>query len=888
MSDSEDDSGDEMYQIVEIEEVTSETLPANELSQFVPASTIPIIDSPAASTSFKPTPQVHHQKWSSPPTGTPSIPAEQEALLIKQLINGELSFGDYNMQIGQIVNDNINEPDEMDDEDDDEEADDPMSANQSSTNFETELLQSRRDAIRGNLKGRTVGKDGKVKKRCVLPVALQGLMGEANLCYARGKTDLAEKVCLEIIRQVPLAPEPFLTLAQIYESNPEKYMQFSLIAAHLNPGDVEQWMRIAQLSVEHGNIKQAINCYMKATKYNPRDNDLRLKRIKLLKQIGEEKLAFRVYCSMLAYIPNDEPEFILQTAKYIATQWLTEKQPERALDAMNVAYAKCGARFPSEDVNFYLEVLIDLKHYKRALDVLTEHAGIVKSVSDDEAAGSDWVTALHIPDTIILDFRTKLIVCLIRLRCFNLIPQLLENIFTHIEVESAGDCYLDIAEALMVEERFADALQLLEPLVKSKNFSMAAVWLRYADCNRAVGNIEQAIDSYRQVVVLAPMHFDARLTLSALLKGIGRTVDAMSALEQDMDNEMVDPYVMYERCYMLRENGQVHAFIENGFQLLSRHVMTLRNTDEMVIATTIVKFSSKAQLIRDCRLGNLEPVDDVEVAEFAKSDNSPTVNMEWTLFKDIVKAACDLHMFPMMQKITFTMMMYKPFLLHLRDLEFYAMLAALYNRCPQFAFRLSKDKLEKNLYTVKMWNLFNIVVQFTESTRYGRYLFRLFKRIDMSELPLLIMRANYFLMSGSLKYAFNDYTVLFKRNDDPLLPLMLSVTLSHMAQQKHIQKRENLMAQSLAFAAKYREGREAVAEPEVHYNLGRLYQTFGVMHLAVSHYMRVLSHDSELFTGVNERLLGLKQEAAYNLHLVYMESGNRCLARKVLADYIVI
>lgn len=863
---------------VEIEEIDCGSLAENELSQFIPAA---IHNQP--NTSSKPSNAQTPQKLSK--SSSSSIPAEQEAILIKKLINGEMSFVDYNMYIGKIVDDNISEPDELDE--DDPQPISHTAKENSSSNFETELMQSRRDAIRGNLKGRAVGKDGKVKRRCVLPVALQGLMGEANLCYARGKTELAEKVCLEIIRQVPLAPEPFLTLAQIYESNSEKYMQFSLIAAHLNPGDVDQWVRIAQLSLEHGNIKQAINCYMKATKYNPRDNELRLKRIKLLKQIGEERLAFRVYCSMLAYIPADTPDFLIATAKYITTQWLADKQSDKALDAMQLAYLKCGSKFPTEDVNFYLEVLMDTKIYKTALQVLIDHAGIIVSFSEEQTT-LEYVISIQIPDLIILDFRSKLIVCLIRLRCFSLIQQLLDNIFNHIDVESAGDCYLDIAEALMGEERYSDALRLLEPLVQSKHFSMAAVWLRFADCNRAIGNTEVAIESYRQVVKLAPLHYDARLTLSALLKGIGRTVDAIAALEQDMDNDMVDPYVLYERCYMLRESGQLQEFIENSLKLLSRHCIKLRNTDEMVIATTIVKYSSKAPLIRECRLCKLEPVDDVEDTEFAKSENEPTVNMEWVLYKDIVKTACDLQMFPMMQKITFTMMMSKRFLPFTREMEFLAVLASLYNRCPQFAFRLTKDMLEKNLYSVKMWNFFNIVVQFTESTRYGRYLFRLFKRNNLSELPLLIMRANYFLISGSLKYAVNDYTVLFKRNNEPLLPLMLSITLSHMAQQKHIQKRENLMTQSLVFASKYQECRELTALPEVHYNLGRVYQTFGIMHLAVPHYKKVLDHEEDFFSGANERLLGLKQEAAFNLHLIYKESGNICLANQILNDFVVI
>jgi general transcription factor 3C polypeptide 3 (transcription factor C subunit 4) len=43
----------------------------------------------------------------------------------------------------------------------------------------------------------------------------------------------------------------------------EKSLQFELIAAHLNPSDTEEWVRLAEMSLEQDNIKQAIFCYTK-------------------------------------------------------------------------------------------------------------------------------------------------------------------------------------------------------------------------------------------------------------------------------------------------------------------------------------------------------------------------------------------------------------------------------------------------------------------------------------------------------------------------------------------------------------------------------------------------------------------------------------------------
>lgn len=51
----------------------------------------------------------------------------------------------------------------------------------------------------------------------------------------------------------------------IYEDDEdvEKALQFGLIAAHLNPSDSEEWIRLAEMSLEQDNIRQAIVCYTK-------------------------------------------------------------------------------------------------------------------------------------------------------------------------------------------------------------------------------------------------------------------------------------------------------------------------------------------------------------------------------------------------------------------------------------------------------------------------------------------------------------------------------------------------------------------------------------------------------------------------------------------------
>lgn len=715
-------------------------------------------------------------------------------------------------------------------------------------------------------------------------------MGEANLRYARGENDLAEKICLEIIRQVPLASEPFLTLAQIHDSNPEKYLQFSLIAAHLNPADSEQWIRIAQFCIEQNDIKRAINCFTKAIKFNPKDIELRLKRIELLESIDEDKMAFRCWYSLVFIIPLEQGEFLLQTAKMVTERFIKAKQYNKALEVMLYSYRKVPGLFQNEDLNQLFELLILNNEFKQVVDILCLHTNLQVTYHTNNHP-TTIIDKVIIPKLMILDFRSKLIVSLIHLKAFHLIESLIENIFTHINVTDAGDCYLDVAEALMKTEQFSDAIRLLEPLLKSKNYCLAAVWLRHADCYRAIGDCDKAIISYSQVVAMAPQHFDARLTLAALLKQQGRDGEALRALEQNLESELIDPCVLYERCFMLKEVCDFDQYINVAMLLISRHCIRLRNSYEMFVVTHTSKWSNKLQLIRENRRARKEPIEDEEGPEFVRnSENQPSIEEEFNLLKSVLGILLKMDKVTLMQRFTFTALSSKRFGIHYtREMYFYALLSTIFNRDSNFGFVLIKDLIVKHLKNHRMWNLFNVIIQITDSNcRYSRFLNRLIDRSGnaIEEWPK-ILRANYWIVSGTYKYALNDYMRNFKTSPSSLVALLIGVTYMSIAQQKYTTKKHMLISQSISFLNEYAEIREPEAYNEIQYNLGRLHHQFGMCHIAVHYYKQVLKFTNKLIQE-HPTHLELRREAAYNLHLIYKKSGNFELARKMLNDFVVI
>jgi len=86
-------------------------------------------------------------------------------------------------------------------------------------------------------------------------VEIQGLMGEANLAYARGETNKAIDVCLEVIKYAPKACEPFQLLSLLYGEMGEndKALRVGLIAAQLNK-DPDEWIQLIQQAVMEGEI----------------------------------------------------------------------------------------------------------------------------------------------------------------------------------------------------------------------------------------------------------------------------------------------------------------------------------------------------------------------------------------------------------------------------------------------------------------------------------------------------------------------------------------------------------------------------------------------------------------------------------------------------------
>lgn len=280
-------------------------------------------------------------------------------------------------------------------------------------------------------------------------------------------------------------------------------------------------------------------------------------------------------------------------------------------------------------------------------------------------------------------------------------------------------------------------------------------------------------------------------------------------------------------------------------------------------------------------------MDDADGPEFTKSTEEPTLEEEWALFQEVVKTAYESSRFDVMEKITLAALTSKRFQCYIRDIEFMTLIASLSNRDTLVGYYIVKEFLMKNLQEARVWNLFNLMNNNSEEIRASRFLQRMLNRHGHELDPQTnILRANYWLASGTYKYALNDYMSLYTKTKSPVIAFLVGVTFLQLGSQK-FGHRPAYLKQGITFMDEYMKTREVEASHEVWYNMGRFYQQIGMHHISMNYYKKVLSFTNNIIEE-HADVVDLKRAAAYNLHLMYKEAKNYDMARYYLYNYVVV
>lgn len=784
---------------------------------------------------------------------------ELDKELTKKFLSGEMSFADYSNE--WYMNEDEENIDELMRRHDDEPA--------PSTSVDKGVPKRHRRVTR-------------------LTPALMGLMGEANLRFARGDIETAEKMCHEIIKQVPTASEPYQTLAQIYENDSTKHLQFSLLAAHLRPSDANEWLRLAALCKQSDEIKQEMICYNRAVRAQPQNLDIHLKRLEALSLLDKDTYVgitpVKCYHRIVQSLPSSEGQIIMKYAKMAAAIYHKSEEFEDAFQVMAIAYNKCHNLFTHEDLNMFFELLINQKQFQTCIEVFVSNCEVeieaeILTVKNDkeEIEEQTHYTKCSIPNNLPIDLKSKLLICFIHLGSMNLVKTLLDD-FIKNDVEKTGDLYMDIEEVLSSHGHYDLALYLLEPLTKNEKFDLGAVWLKHANCLCSLGRETEAIASYYKVLAHAPQHPEARKRIFAILERTGQINAALEVLNQN-PKYVVSAGLLYEQCFTLKKYNQIEKYLDVGEAFLSKTFAKYRHVEELNLAFRAKGGTELIQSFRTLRGENPYNEDDIHFDEDEDFKLSP--EEEWNFFTDVLFTACEHKNYILMQKLAFGAISSKNITSYRSEIEFFCLQSSLLNNDYVKAFKFIKEFTIK-MTTTRCWNLMNFVMNSLEENTHCKFLSRLFQRENYFVKHLFL--GNNFLNSGrylvALKY-FLEYHNQFK---EPVTALLIAITILTMASQRTVDKHHNLVLQGMAYLLTYKNLRKC--DQETYYNMGRAYQMLSINNLAIEYYERALK-SPDIAVCENHGIISLKKETAYNLYVLYKDHAPQ-IARRYMLKYIVI
>uniref|UniRef100_A0A3Q2TMP9 General transcription factor IIIC, polypeptide 3 n=1 Tax=Fundulus heteroclitus TaxID=8078 RepID=A0A3Q2TMP9_FUNHE len=706
-----------------------------------------------------------------------------------------------------------------------------------------------------------------------LPQALRGLMGEANIRYARGEKEDAILMCMEIIRQSPLAYEPFSTLAMIYEDNGDvdKALQFGLIAAHLNPSDCEEWIRLAELSLEQDNIRQAIICYSKAIKYDPTNVRYLWERSSLHMRLGEHKQCMDGYRKILSLLALEDGEHFMQLSKDMAKSYYESNDLPSALSVIEDGLARHPDLVSDDFTNMAAELYICSRRYEKALQV-----GACAAARSKE---EEWeILDVQVPDSVPVDLTMASL--------------------TEQSTEEIGDLYLDVAEAYLEQGRYTSALPLLSALAVSEKYDLAVVWLRHAECLKALGHMQEAAESYTKVVEMAPLHLEARLSLATLQQQLGRMDRALKALESMYDGETLaqdssaaqkELKLLLHRSTLLKTQGQMQDYLDAMITMISM-LLKVAMQRAMVCVRSVTLGGQKH--LRLVKVQDVQP--EIADHESAYMDNMCKTNVLskedwWELLLSCLQGLCEVKRYEEANLLVESAMEFYSFYDNKpkrKELEFIGLSSTVLNHDFYKAYNYIRLMIIENVDLPQYWNVFNQVTISSQHQRHHRFCLRqLLKHPDNH--ALCVLSGHNAMVSGSFKHALGQYAQALRTHpENPLHHLYVGLTYFHMAAQKYVAKRHALILQGFTFLWRYVELRGLCQESM--YNLGRALHQMGLTHLAIHYYQKALSTPAWKLEGIPDDQADLRREIAFNLSLIYQASGNTEVARQLIRTHCTV
>lgn len=698
-----------------------------------------------------------------------------------------------------------------------------------------------------------------------IPLALRGLIGQAKMFMLKRNYNMAIQICVNILKECPNASEPFFTLSDIYEQmgDLKKSLETAVIGNSLSSVTSEDWVLLGETCESNNMLPLTDFCLKKAIQKDKRNVDLHIKRASILEQLGTAKSAMYEYDRLLRKLRPDQKDSIITLSKLLVDNFVKDKNYDRASNILIYVFNLYPNDIRPEDFVICLNYLVKTKSYKKCLELLVEYYNIEFAADVNDESTITEIVECVVPDTIPMLIRVKLIEILVQLKAFTLLPSIYEPV---LNITKISQIHLDIANALFEANQHTHAILFFEQLIncENKTFDHYAIKLKYSECLKTLGYLEQAVDNYNKLLKIDQHQLTVKFDLYMSLKKLNRIEESLEVLLQNgLENK--DCRLLYEYALAILDKDEMfEECLKVANLMFSRHCIPICSLREVKSMIATQRIESR----RDALLAIKKELYDYQQENILTINPLPSPEDEWAIMYNVCLKCMEKKYYYDGLKILLSAMNSAVLASYNHQIMLNIIKFAYNVKAYKLGFMLSKSLLFKYPHAPQLANLFCFFLKKCAAKKQAKFIFRIAAKYP-DNIALNLLDTNVFNDAHNYQLLFSRYTELLNKLEDKSnLYFMLGVIILRLCTFKVGTDRHSLALQAIGFLMKYKEHRDVQYEQECYFNIARAYHQIGMASKAIHYYKLALE------TNPFHKDYCLKNVAAYNLHLIYMESGN--------------
>lgn len=838
-------------------------------------------------------------------------------------------------------------------------------------------------------------------------------LAQASECYINKQLDKAIELLGRAVQLDPKAYQAFKLLVTIYDElgDPDRALTANLAGAILNHRAKEDWLAAAERSHAIGGdrlLDQAIYCYSKVLQVDPSDESALTERAGLYMDKEIWKKAEVDLKRLLEFNPGDEA--VVRTLGYVYTRQGREADAIELYEGIlqerleHKSEMEALQPFTFTQLNYLLDMYVRTESWGKVLikgkavarwllgraeqTWWDEHALETDSEFDDRRKNFKRLTSTETePFRLPVEIRSHMCIARLKMGDANGLTEARHHMDVFLEEDSAvfADIFLTLGQAFLDAGLFAEALDLLTPLVRhdADVVSQTDLYLALAGALHHLGHYEDAEQAYLTVSNIDPNNVDAMLGLAESYHFQERYDECTSIVDEIRDLRAKQKREELARSGEVEESGDMEGVVfvarqrptstkpsvkekellerkateacKEKFAALDRQRAGLLQGNAvsvyewMTIASELVdSFSSvrqfypsdkrrafkgmtlskkrKDRMDVDHRIEMLTARLEEDVIDEDSENLTEFREIQFSVWFDMfMEYALALARYEDTPADCYTVLNYaKEANVFRMNSDRVECMDLVHVACSIIAndYRIANEETKTLMRTLKFYNdtirMFSAVLpsgadaqSVFNSTNNQKFILRYIKAVDSiilgkeitgqmrvenraeysdvlhKENPLLLTLYGHAMILGRSYVSALTYLMraLKQSPQDPMVLFTIAIAHVHRAIQRQTNNRHLQIVEGLSFLTQYMDIRENSGDHESqegHFNMGRMAHMLGLTGLAVENYNKVLE-----FEGLDPRY-DLVREAAYNLQLIYVISGNGKLARWVVDNYLSV